>query len=983
MSQREDSIPWDKKLGTRLRELAGARVNVVRTEFPPLVATARMAGHGEELSSKNPTPAQIDAARRELLRFYAGGDKDHKTMGVDFQFWLARALYLRDERAIPTEALKSARQRFLDELVKEPADSARKSAVLPPPTALSGSEAWSSSLLATDLMFLKHGNPPPNPKAFYEGWPITTSQLATNCDVPRTFIRNGNTIRYEELLKTRILPQLKEAAARRAVPVFLFTGPGGTGKTTVLERIGYDLVNNKGVNMAVLRVRKESALDAKDVLYDYHTALKDTKARAVALFIDEASAHAGGIRALLESARRGQLQMCCFLAEQTNKREQLPQEVEKYVEEYALGRLTKQEIRDLLLQLEKTDNLGALKEKTAEERLDFFETFADKQLLVALREATTGKRFDVIVQEELKKIPSELGKRLYEATATLHAFGLYLPDEAARRILKCMGELQSWRNARASCREILQSTPARAIGMTTAWRTRHGVIAEIILNTLYGRSLEDANDFAEDAALTLYALRDMETSANQRTVFRIASDFVRHELFAEHICMGTSFHELARAFAEFDEIWNEEHNNFIPAAAQAWRMEGCLEASIGLLKEAIALGNQQCKSLPACCEALAFCLLETRSTERMNEGIELLSKHWQEFQQAGIPSWLIANGLSLLHEFRKADGALASAISVLEDLLSRSGPGDKVRVGLRLCELLVKRGQTPDMERAISIVEGILSATPPLPNRGKAFIRLADLLLARDNAGTETQKTTSLTSAIGVLDKVLATAEDLPDSDALLIHKAKLLQARNAQGDVKKALELVEGELRKEPAPREPTMLLIRLSSLLQAEVEQEGLNTAIRRIREAFAKLGTWPDANMLRVHLSGLLLRRHRQSANERDLNDAITELAMAVGAPQTVQNPARLAVRLCRLLTQHRGKDGLDEAIAVLEGAACKKPFRRSRGWLLFKLSFLVWERNSKGDSDKAVTVLEEAKKCHNSPALANAIDKELGKLGATAG
>jgi len=41
--------------------------------------------------------------------------------------------------------------------------------------------------------------------------------------------------------------------------------------------------------------------------------------------------------------------------------------------------------------------------------------------------------------------------------------------------------------------------------MTTGLRTRHGVIAEIILNSRYGRSLEDANAFAEDKARCLAA----------------------------------------------------------------------------------------------------------------------------------------------------------------------------------------------------------------------------------------------------------------------------------------------------------------------------------------------------------------------------------------------------------------------------------------------------------------------------------------------
>jgi hypothetical protein len=102
-------------------------------------------------------------------------------------------------------------------------------------------------------------------------------------------------------------------------------------------------------------------LDAKDFQHDYYKATKESNAKVVALFIDEASHSASGIQALLDLARRDHFRLCCFLADQTNKRDLLPREAD----EFALGKLTDQEIHGLLALLEKTNNLGVLKDRSA------------------------------------------------------------------------------------------------------------------------------------------------------------------------------------------------------------------------------------------------------------------------------------------------------------------------------------------------------------------------------------------------------------------------------------------------------------------------------------------------------------------------------------------------------------------------------------------------------------------------------------------
>jgi hypothetical protein len=917
-----------------------------------------------ETSLKTNLADKVDDSRSQIARQLRGGDG--RNMSLEWQEWLAQGFGL-------------SRQEFR-ELFEKPEAIPQKTERRPAShSQLAKPDAWSAALLATELMFPKHGNHPPNSKAFYEGWPITASELDADCDVRRVFSHQGSMIGYDDLLTKQILPQLKEAAAGRKVPVFLFTGVGGSGKSVVMERLGRDLTRLEKPHVVVLRLPKESVLDAKDLQHDYYKTVEKANAKVVALFIDEAGQSASGIRALLELANPGRFRLCCFLADQPNKCGQLTNVPD--AQEYALGKLTDTEIHDLLAQLAKTNNLGELEHKSASERFEFFKTFADNQLLVALRQATTGKRFDVIIQEEWNRIPAESGKRLYEFCALLHSFGnkFYLPEEAARRLLKCNNDKPAWVQARASCRDILLGRNVNLRGMTTIWQTRHSIVAEIIFKHRYqrGTPLENANDFAQDAAEILYALHDMQDDANWQTVSRLAQDFVRHELFAERIAEANSFKELAHAFSYFDEKRNDVHNNFM-AAAYAWRMAGCLEAASGLLIQAIGLGIQQCASLPACCEELAFTILDLHSAERVEGGIKILSEQWEEFKRADIASSLLANGLSLLYDERNADGDLDAAISVLEDVGDRCGPGDKVKNSLRLCELLVKRNIKTDKKRALEIVRDIVVTKPYLPNRSKALIRLSDLLADVDATVTPEQRKKNLTHAIKVLDEVLAESETPGDWEDIVVHQAKFLQQRSELGDIPRALDMIESALNKQPRPISPTMLLIRLSHLLQAADQKNGLDKAIRRIRDAFVKFGTWPDANMLRIHLGTLLIRRYDERHEKQDFDDAITELKVAVHAPETVHNPGRTILRLCKLLVIHGGKIGLDDAIATLEEAASNKYLKRGRSLLLWKQYTLLRQRNAKGDSERALVVIKEAQQCRNTPKNTARIDAELAKL-----
>ena len=90
----------------------------------------------------------------------------------------------------------------------------------------------------------------------------------------------------------------------------------------------------------------------------------------------------------------------------------------------SINNLSHKEIEDLVDLLDKHDSLGLLKALSREQRIAAFVERAERQLLVALHEATRGKPFEEIVYDEYEGIVPEQARRLYLDICTLNQFGI-------------------------------------------------------------------------------------------------------------------------------------------------------------------------------------------------------------------------------------------------------------------------------------------------------------------------------------------------------------------------------------------------------------------------------------------------------------------------------------------------------------------------------------------------------------------------------
>ena len=856
------------------------------------------------------TDEESTTTRPQLNRWFRGGVGRSMT-----EKWLDRFAWLLD----------LDREQFLEKISASPAPAgqATKPAGKPRPAK---SEAWTVALLATELMFPKGGSGPVNARRFYEGWPVTSSELSADCDFRRTFQEKEGRIDYAGLLAKRIFPALNNAKAQRSVPVFLFTGPGGAGKSTVLERVGFKLAQSKDARVAVMRFQKQAdQIDPKDVLWDCTKAVTDGGFKVVALFMDEASAQAQRIGNLIAMAHRQHAKICLFLAEQGNKRELLPRDAE----EFSLGRLGDEEIRQLLGRLEKFDCLGVLKDKTEEERLELFrsEQRYDKQLLVALREVTTGKRFDTIIFEEWQRIPMDTGKALYLYAAILHCVGSYLSEEVARRSLGCLTDSALWRRIRDACRDIVISHRAPDSEMGTAVKARHAIIAEALVSArfLENRTPENANDFGEDAAEILYALEGMRNERTKRSIFRIVHQFVLSQTFVSYLANATDIKRLCGALSYFDEVWGESHNNFIVAVYRTWVEKGASTLASMLLEEIVALGRDGVASFGWCVSCWVSAIIRTKSPEQISRVIQQLKHLQMEYSGEDTPTWLWWK-LADLYE-AAGDLGIAWLEQSLRETVGENSTG-RSKATSTLSRLLERRflekHAPEDLKRAAKLIEELLNDDHLSGDLTHLISRYAQLALEpkyREHIG-------DLDSAISLVERSFAAVKNQKgDSPGAGIALSRLLERRfleeRGPKDLKRAAKLIEELLNDDHLNGDPTHLISRYAQLALEPKYREhigDLDSAISLVERSFAAVknqkGDSPGAGIV---LSRLLERRFLEEHGPKDLKRAAKLIEELLNDDQYRAAFGDLMSRYAQLALEPKYREhigDLDSAIHIVE-------------------------------------------------------------------
>lgn len=188
-------------------------------------------------------------------------------------------------------------------------------------------------------------------------------------------------------------------------------GSAGCGKSTILRRVGVTLAQS---GITTLLTNSEELPRPAQIA----RAIQEIPTRVVLLF-DNAEAALGVLPAIVRELKTVDRPPIILIATRTNEYDRRLGKFDDTCEihEYPVPHLDLNEIKAVISVLEKHHLLGRLRGMNEAERIREFQMRANRQILVAMREATTGRGFDEIIRDEFEKLPSDEAKVLYLCTA--------------------------------------------------------------------------------------------------------------------------------------------------------------------------------------------------------------------------------------------------------------------------------------------------------------------------------------------------------------------------------------------------------------------------------------------------------------------------------------------------------------------------------------------------------------------------------------
>lgn len=244
-----------------------------------------------------------------------------------------------------------------------------------------------------------------NPKDFYRGFNQGWYPIARRLDVQRRLV--------SELLYDNVARPDSERPS--LVEFYVVRAEAGAGKSVALRRLAWDAACDGDKLCFFIRADAEIAVDPL-------LELASLVGERVFLFVEKISAQVRPVRNLLDNARKGRVPLTVFAAERKATWNVTCQSLSDLVTDfYDLRYLSESEIRELVTLLRQHDSLGKrLEPMSDEECAREFKRQSGRQLLVALHEATLGRRFEDIIEDEYKGLIPAEARQLYLTVCVLN-----------------------------------------------------------------------------------------------------------------------------------------------------------------------------------------------------------------------------------------------------------------------------------------------------------------------------------------------------------------------------------------------------------------------------------------------------------------------------------------------------------------------------------------------------------------------------------
>lgn len=306
---------------------------------------------------------------------------------------------------------------------------------------------------------------PPNTAAFHRGDKANWGLIGRGVNFQRDL---------EEPLVEGLLEFATDPAPRVTSQIIL--GSAGYGMSTLLMAVAAWFAQNKVGTTLFLRP------GASPVPADVEFAARYCP-KPIVFCIDNAADYEHDLSEIRDLLSRLKIPAFLLLSERINEWRQCRPSLRP--RELVLEPLSDEEIQRLIDSLESAGSLGKLADLEPEIRFASVKVHNQQQLLVTMREATEGKAFDAIIEDEFRQIQDETAKDVYGLVCAFSRVRALARDSLCADALG-LAVTDLYPMLSSSLEGIVQwETVDEARGLE-ALRARHQIIADIVWNRALG-----------------------------------------------------------------------------------------------------------------------------------------------------------------------------------------------------------------------------------------------------------------------------------------------------------------------------------------------------------------------------------------------------------------------------------------------------------------------------------------------------------------
>lgn len=318
---------------------------------------------------------------------------------------------------------------------------------------------------------------------------VNQPRLSGNTDI-FNFVR-GNKASWDIIIQNKYFSRILEdslvyqmldyaTAKRDKVNVCTITGAAGYGITTLMMIVAYKVVQEKLGQAFFMRDGKK--LNEGDIFFAYENRTSDSKCF---FFIDNASDYKHDINRIIKLSREQNKNIAFILGDRQN--ELASKGMLGKGDIYCIEPLCDTEIESLIDFLGNNQELNKLQYMQRGDQIASIRRNYNRELLVTIREATVGKSFDAIIQDEYHGINDLFSQEAYKLIACLHQFDVQVRMELLSTILNI--ELTAFYEKTKNClKGVIVYDLYNAESSVYVARTRHCLIAQIVWDNCVTRT---------------------------------------------------------------------------------------------------------------------------------------------------------------------------------------------------------------------------------------------------------------------------------------------------------------------------------------------------------------------------------------------------------------------------------------------------------------------------------------------------------------